>query len=250
MKWFRYILATVLCLSLSPNTGAYRSDSTSRTLRLLTINVWSGLDYEGSLKMGEYEPKKIRERRYRALVAQIKQLDPDIIGLQEANKLPDYAERLAGDIGYRAFYHVGVGGLRLGPVGLPWNLREGDAILAKKNLQPESAGRKQLSGGYVGDWATFHFSDATQVIAVKVTVLDSPLYVFVTHWHASLLGTPKILRKARRSVETGESSQKNYEEAMAEISQGVQWRMAESKKTLAFIENIARNHPVILMGDF
>ena len=95
------------------------------SLRILDINVWSGLDYKGSIKMGEYETESVREKRYQALLTQIKQLDPDIIGIHEANKLPYYAKRLAEAIGYDVFYHVGVAGVRLGPIGLPCNLREG-----------------------------------------------------------------------------------------------------------------------------
>ncbi|MFQ5641480.1 MAG: hypothetical protein ACE5IR_26180, partial [bacterium] len=218
--------------------------------RILTINVWSGLDYSGYLKMGEYETAAVREQRYQALVTQIKQLDPDLIGIQEANKLPDYAERLAKDTGYEVFFHMGVGGLRLGPVGLPWNLREGDALLAKKILQPQFAGRKKLSGGYVGNWAAFHFSDATQVIAVKIAVRNRPLYIFVTHWHASLLGSPGVLKKARELSDTGEASQRDVESVLEKIAEGVKWRLSESKKTVAFIQETADEHPFILMGDF
>jgi len=106
-------------------------------LKVLDINVWSGLDYIGTLTMGEYESDAVREKRYLALVKQIKELDPDVIGVHEANKIPGYAKRLGTDIGCKVFQHVGVGGVRLGPVGLPWNLREGDAILVKKKLNQQ-----------------------------------------------------------------------------------------------------------------
>jgi hypothetical protein len=162
-------------------------------LRILDINVWSGLDYEGYIKMGEYESSSVREKRYHALLYQIKQLNPDIIGIHEANKLPYYVKRLSNDIGYEAFYHVGVGGVRLGPIGLPWNLREGDAILTKKHLNPQFVGRKQLSGGYVGNWSSFHFSDATQIIAIKIIYQETPIFIFTTHWHASLSDSEKDL---------------------------------------------------------
>ena len=33
-------------------------------LRILTINAWSGLDYEGFASFGEYEPKTRREARF------------------------------------------------------------------------------------------------------------------------------------------------------------------------------------------
>jgi len=43
------------------------------------------LDYQSKLKMGEYETAAVREKRYRALVRQIKELDPDVVGIHEAN---------------------------------------------------------------------------------------------------------------------------------------------------------------------
>jgi len=200
--------------------------------------------------MGEYETDIIREKRYKALLTQIKQLDPDIIGIHEANKLPYYAKRLAEARGYDVFYHVGVGGIRLGPIGLPWNLREGDAILIKKYLNPQFVGRKQLSGGYVGNWATFHFADATQVIAVKIAYKNKPIFLFATHWHASLSNSPYILAKAKELYDRGEVSEEEYQNVLKKIKEGIDWRLSESEKTLEFIQKTAKDYPFILMGDF
>jgi endonuclease/exonuclease/phosphatase family metal-dependent hydrolase len=216
------------------------------TLRVVDINVWSGLDYQGTVTMGEYERPEMREKRYRALVAQLKGLDPDVIGVHEANQLPGYIQRLAGDLGYDAVFHVGIGGLRAGPVGLPWNLREGDAILAKKDLGLTWVGRRQLSGGYVGAFFTCHFEDATQVVAARITVGKMPVFLFATHWHASVLDTP--LMRAR--AEALSAAPEDLASVMADVEKGKQWRMAEARKTLAFIQAAAGGAPVILMGDF
>ena len=83
-------------------------------LTIVTINVWSGLTYEGIFKMGEYESREIREKRYSILVNQLQSLNPDIIALQEANKLPHYAGRLARDLGMDRIYSVGLGGMKMG----------------------------------------------------------------------------------------------------------------------------------------
>ncbi|MGD2271855.1 MAG: hypothetical protein PVI06_15745 [Desulfobacterales bacterium] len=219
------------------------------SLKVLDINVWSGLDYVGYLKMGEYETKNIRQKRFEALVTQLKLLDPDVIGIHEANKLPEYIQRLSRELGLAAFYHVGVGGIRLGPVGLPWNLREGDAILARKSLNPMFVGRKQLSGGYVGKRVTFHFEDATQVIAIRITYQNRPVYVFATHWHASLPDSPVILTEAKKRYEAGTAGKEAYHMTLAKIQAGVSWRMAESKKTIEFIKNTVGDKAFILMGD-
>ena len=76
----------------------------SGEIRILTINVWSGLTYKGFFKMGEYEHHP--DRRYELLVSEIRNLDPDILAIQEANPLPYYVERLAADLNYQAIYRV------------------------------------------------------------------------------------------------------------------------------------------------
>ena len=168
MKGSRLFLLGIAFLMMGSTT------TPAETLRVITINVWAGLDYKGSLKMGEFQDRETRHRRTRILVEQLTELNPDVIAVNEANKLPRYARLLAGELDYDQIHHVGLGGVRAGPLGLPLNLREGDVILARKSLQLERGGRRQLSGGPVGNFFTFHFADATQVIAIRITVNDQP----------------------------------------------------------------------------
>ncbi len=219
-------------------------------MRLLTLNVWSGLDYQGYVRMGEYESAEIREKRYRALVAQIRRLAPDVIALQEANPLPAYAERLGEALGYRAFWHIGVSGVRIGPLGLPVNLREGDVLLVHPKWQPEFAGRRQLSGGYVGNGFSFHFDDATQIIAVRIMVQGQPQFVFATHWHASVPDSPEIMAQLRQMRDCGEITAAAYEQVRAQIRYGARWRLNEARMTRNFIREVAGEHLYVLLGDF
>ena len=220
-----------------------------KTLRLLVINVWSGLDYQGILNMGVYETDSVREERYQVLTAQIRQLDPDVIAVHEANKLPRYARRLAEDTGYQAFYHMGLGGVRMGPVGLPWNLREGDALLIRARLRPEWIGRKKLTGGYVGRFASFHFSDATQVIAVKIEYNTKSLYVYATHWHASVSDSVYFKNRLNALYQAQKISGEAYNQALSDMETGLMKRMNEARQTVAFIRQTAEDHPYILLGD-
>ena len=208
-----FVLAT--CAEPAPTPSADVD-----VLRVVDINVWSGLDYQGTLVMGEYESEARREARYRALLAQLRALDPDVIGVHEANPIPGYVRRLADDLGYDAVMHMGLGGVRAGPVGLPWNLREGDAILARPSLGLRDEGRRKLSGGAVGSFFSFHFSDATQVVAASIGVDGRRIPVFATHWHAG--------------------------EAPADSA----WRDRESIRTLAFVEEVAGEGAAVVIGDF
>jgi endonuclease/exonuclease/phosphatase family metal-dependent hydrolase len=219
-------------------------------LKVVTINVWSGLDYIGNFKMGEYESKAVREQRYHILVNQLKQLDPDIIALNEANQLPHYARRIAKDLGYDQVHHLGVAGIHFGPIGLPINLREGDVILAKKSLKLKSAGRKQLSGGYVGKFLTFHFTDATQVVGATIELNDQIIFIFNTHWHASQFANQEMLTKFTTQYLDGELTGNEYLHLINDAVTGKEWRLNEARKMVAFINRTAGDNPVILMGDF
>jgi endonuclease/exonuclease/phosphatase family metal-dependent hydrolase len=230
--------------------AAQTAQAEGKMLTLLTINVWSGLDYHGTFKMGEYEPKTVREQRTRLLIEELEDLAPDVVALNEANKLPRYARRLARELGYDRVWHVGLGGLRAGPVGIPCNLREGDVILARPQLGLRRAGRKQLSGGPVGNFFTAHTADATQVVAGRILLDDTQLYLFCTHWHASPFPTRAYLAELERRRASGQLSGKEYDKKVAEAKHGQEWRLSEARKMLAFIQRVAGEAPAILLGDF
>jgi endonuclease/exonuclease/phosphatase family metal-dependent hydrolase len=238
-----FLLCTAVCLSTAATAGA-------QNLRVVTINVWAGLDYKGSLKMGEYQAPETRERRTRILLEQLRELDPDVIAVNEANKLPRYAHKLAGQLGDDQIHHVGLGGLRAGPLGLPVNLREGDVILAGKSLRLESAGRRQLSGGPVGRFFTCHFADATQVIGGRVSLGGRELYLFNTHWHASPFPTTEYFQRLEERRSEGLIDAQRWDQLVAEAVEGQKWRLEEARKTVEFIDGVAGRSPVILMGDF
>ena len=238
-----FLLCTAVCYFAVATAG-------TQNLRIVTINVWAGLDYKGSLKMGEYQVPEARERRTQILLEQLRELDPDVIAVNEANKLPRYARQLAGELGYDRIHHLGLGGLRAGPLGLPLNLREGDVILARKSLRLERTGRRQLSGGPVGNFFTCHFADATQVIGGRISVGGRELYLFNTHWHASPFPTTEYFQRLEERREAGLIDAERLGELIAEAVEGRKWRLEEARKTVEFIDTVAGLAPVILMGDF
>lgn len=252
----RYMLPFIVLFAGMIATGCVRNDNPAgavrENLRLVSINVWSGLDYQGTLIMGEYEAPERRELRYQALLSEIRRLDPDIIAINEANFLPDYIRRLAADIDYDHIYHVGVSGLHIGRVGLPWNLREGDAILAKKDLALASVGRKQLSGGgFIGNMFSFHTQDATQVLVGKVKVNGRDLYLAVTHWHASPPDDAATRQTLAKLKETWNYTEEQYNQALAALAADNEWRMAEARQMSEYLDSVVpAGAPLAVLGDF
>jgi len=211
-------LIILLCVFLPNNLY-----SQNIKLKLLTINVWSGLDYRGTFRFGEYENDEIRERRFEVLVKQIKRHNPDIIFIQEANPLGIYASRLADELDFDEIHQVCNAGIKFGPVGIPTNFKEGLVILARKNLQFEEYNVEKLAGsfGIFGDLLTIHFDESRFFLVGKIKVNDTPIYLINTH-----LG-----------------SEPPYD------SSGVQSRKNEIETILKYITDL-NEHPVILGGDF
>jgi hypothetical protein len=240
----KVLVAIMLILAALP--------ATADELTVVTVNVWSGLDYEGTLKMGEYESPGVREERYQALLTGLKALDPDVVSVNEANLLPRYARRLARDLDMDFVYSVGMGGLRIGPVGVPTNFREGDAILAKKPLGLSRIGKKRLSGrGIITNFITLHASESNQVIGATIMVNGTMVYLFNTHTHASPPLDPVLFFRLGELSREGKLTEEEISRAKASIVDGQKWRADEIVGLLSFIAQKApQGAPIILMGDF
>ena len=260
-KISKIILLFPFLFSCASNSSDSNTDSASNKIhknssrspvyiRVATINVWSGLDYKGTFSIGEYQASEIRNQRTQNLIEQLSILDADIIAVNEANMLPEYAQSLADTLNYDQINDVGLGGLHIGKIGFPVNLFEGDVILAEKSFQLESIGRSQLSGGPSGKFLSFHFEDATQVIGGKISIENQNIYIFNTHWHASPCPSEEYFRILTDLLESNKINQKQYEKYKNIAIEGEECRIDEARKTITFIEKKAGNNPVILMGDF
>jgi len=234
---------------LTPDeAAACKPFASPREIRILTINVWSGLTYEGTLSVGRYADQP--EKRYEALAAAIRELSPDIIAIQEANPLPDYAERLAADLDYRVIYAVALGGIRLGPVGVPWNLREGNALLVKKPWTVVEVAKARLGGwGIATNWLCFHFADMTQGLICRVVVNGKPLYVCNAHLHSGPFHGPAFDKAlARLAMEV---PAKALAGARQRAEDDIARRNTELHNLNGFLgETLPSGAPAVLLGDF
>ena len=161
--------------------------------------------------------------------------------------LPEFIDRLAGDLDMDAVARVGLAGLRLGSIGIPTNLREGDGILARRGLGLKYMGRRRLSGGYCGEMLSCNWVDASQVICARVTEAGRPLYLFATHWCASPYS--EYLDQVYRSTDLEPPSDRQRRYAYAEIERGLVKRQREARDTLTFIDKMAGAYACVLMGD-
>jgi endonuclease/exonuclease/phosphatase family metal-dependent hydrolase len=228
--------------------NAYAPFAPPREIRVLSINVWSGLTYEGTFNIGRHRDDA--GKRYECLVNEIRNLAPDIIAIQEANPLPAYVERLAKDLDYRAIYRVSLGGIRFGPVGIPTNLREGDAILVKKGWTLVDLGRKCLSGGGIAtNWFCFHFGEIRQALLGRAVVNGKLLYIYNVHLRSGPFRGPEL--DDTEEALSRELTQAKMEEAIRGAAKDIERRRREIVNLKQFIEEtLPLGMPAIILGDF
>lgn len=251
MKSSRFSAAMLLGLALlAPRAVGQTADAPR--LRVLTINVWSGLDYEGVFKFGEYESADRRGLRYTALVEQIRKLDPDIVFVQEANFTGRAARRLADALGFDEIHQVVNGGIKLGPLGLPVNFKEGMAILAKPALNLKRHDVWKLSGpfGLFGDVLTIQFSEAVFALVGRVMVNATPLYLVNVHLVASPPDEEMLFQNLAASPERGATTDAELAQTVADIKARNSRRMGEVRRLVGGLNTLPEGAPVVIAGDF
>ena len=220
----------------------------AETITVATFNVWSGLTYEGILRAGEYEDRATRAFRFDLLAGELADLAPDVVALQEANPLPGYADRLAAELDLDAVHDVRQAGVRVGTVGLPANLREGDVILASRDRALAVTASRQLAGPGAGNVAAFQLSSGSQVLGAKVEAEGRTIHVFSTRWTPSPQADRERLVGLVDEYEAGRLPGEEFSRLVADAVAGAERRREEARETVVFINEHAGEEPVILMG--
>ena len=238
--------------SASAGQSARPASGTGPSLKILTLNVWSGLDYLGTLSSGDYETPGRRESRTAELLRQVRELDPDVILLQEVNPAGRFARRLASALGYDFVRDIYLSGIKIGPLGIPTNLREGNATLARPGLGLRKIATWRHSGGFgfSGGFLSFHFDEIVGSLVARIMVQGRPLYLVNVHLHASASPDPALESKFRSLLEDGTQTEASFREGMDSWKAGIVRRTAESRDLSDRIRNLGPDVPVIVAGDF
>jgi endonuclease/exonuclease/phosphatase family metal-dependent hydrolase len=217
-------------------------------LTIVTANAWSGLTDSGIFARQALEEAAARDFRLELLAEKIAALQPQVVTLGEANPVYGLQTQFADALDMVGVAHMAEGGVRIGPVGLPANLREGDIILSAAAAQPVLAARRALSGGYVGRMVSFQTSATTQIVGVELKVNGRPLYVFHTRWYASPFATREDMVGIVDSYRAGELESAELLGRMERAVRGAERRLAEARRTVVTINEVAGDAPVILTG--
>lgn len=224
-------------------------------MRFVTLNVWSGFNYRGKFRLGYFETEADRSRREEILIEGLRELDADVIFLNEVNPVPAQRDRLRRALKMDAVGHVGVSGVKIGRIGVPINLREADVILARPELEMVPVGRVHLAGkGFVTNYASFHTGNLTQAVAVRLRSGDGrPFGAVVTHW----LACPEWKGSASdRTALATVASRRGFraaDVAAAEnrLEEDIRLKHREASRLLTFLERqFPPEMPVVVGGDF
>ncbi len=268
-KIFNYRLILLVLVLLFFNgiifgdDGLADSFSTDRLI-VSTINAWSGLGQDGLIKRKEYESAKDRDFRHEVLLSGLRDLNSDVIIINGINPAMGFAKTAAEALGMTAEAAVSRAGFRIGPVSLPLNLKEGDAILTRggeasdRKFGSEDAGNLHLNGLISAGGFSFLSAEGVQVKGIKLIPpreeaakgsYEGPgIYIFSVVWTESVINDYETLERLLKAYKSGKITADEYTAAVEDAVDGSEKRLEQAKETLSFINSEAGASPVIIAG--
>lgn len=227
--------------------------SLARDIKVITFNVWHGMNRATFFTVDDYESAERREKRFAIFVESARKMAPDVLAIQEANTIPGYVKKLSKSLDYRAVWRITNCGIKLFGCGIPSNFSEGLAVLAKKEHRIEYLASKRISGGGIQcDYFSFHTSSARYILAAKATIDNRLLLIFNIHAHFTLIPHEGVDAKIDTLIAKEKLPPEGRKKIVDEISSGYQKTENEILQLLSFVKEITakHNYPYIITGDF
>ena len=213
---------------------------------VLYFNVWSGLSGEGLITSESYEQPGAHDFRYELLIDGLKAYQPSFAGLSELNPLPKMVKGIEDETKLIGIPFGENGGLRIGIAGLPYNLYSGSSLFGIKETAIEKSGTARLSGSFTGDM--FYAGSSRKVLICRASLAGKEIFIALTNWSEGLYADETNFRLLVNQNTSGSLDDDELLEAM-ETSMAMQKRrISEAQGTIDYINKIAGQAPVILMG--
>jgi endonuclease/exonuclease/phosphatase family metal-dependent hydrolase len=222
-------------------------------ITFVTINVWFGMDGRGIFKIGDYENRSRKTSRFEALIDGITKIDPHVIAIQEANKLPAYAKKIARALNYDAVWKVQNSGLKILGWGIPVNFTAGNVILAKKDCHLKYIASHRLSGrGIQLNSFSAHFKEIRNAMAAVVEICGQSVVIFNTQTHFSLIMGAKWEKAVDNMRDNGDITTQQSDTIKKQLFESHNRTEHDVLEMLEFIQRIRKNYglPFVVMGDF
>lgn len=239
-------------------------------LKIATLNTWHGLNGHGTFLFGALESRAERMARLERQITTLKQLNADILLLQEVNPLPFRAHWYAKKLGMRATYATCNSGIKLG-WGPPGNLNEGLAVLFRTPWQYQVLGKRRLSGQFrmspfrisavTGPFLSLQLHETRVAYAVRFFIPPekripgfegrSSIIVVVTHLHVAPAQTPRNEDIIQEALAHGHIQKSDVATLQRAFRTANTRRLNEVENLTSWLESLKRpDEPMILGGDF
>ena len=222
-------------------------------MRVVSYNLWHGLNGSGVWSFGELEPPGRRQQREEWQIRQLALLDADLLLLQEVNPLRSRAPLLGQRLARTWVSQVDQGGLRIGTQGVPRNFQNGMMILAHPNLRLKERGGLRLSGhpfGFCSHWASLQFSEFRYLLAGEISWKDRRVLVVNSHLHHGRALHQRERKEIDEVVQTGSLTPDEAQRLRQAMEEARQRRFREVQRALEWIESQAGYDGVLWGGDF
>jgi endonuclease/exonuclease/phosphatase family metal-dependent hydrolase len=237
----------ILLLLVLPAASAF-----AQSLKVMTVNVWTGLDYVGKMSIGEYEPAAVRAQRMHILVKNLKILQPDIVALQEVNAASELGNAIADELGYDCIAMRTNAGAKLGSLGFPTNLNEGLVILSKRPLHLRFVDVWDLSEGLgvFGNLASMHWTERRLALVGKIRLGLADIFVANVHL-SSVVPDDSSSRFVAHQIARARTADAQKCTAIVEsYFEEAGNRTLSIKRILAQLNEVYAGKPWIVLGDF
>lgn len=223
-------------------------------MRLLTYNLWHGLDGRGVTFFGELEPRGRRLARAQVQVQWVRQWNPDIAFFQEVNPLLPAAHYFGEQLERDHIEQLDLSGIKLFGLGPPFNLQSGLAILARRGWALRNREGLQLSGEGPRSrgFCSWQLQESRYALLGE---LQHPQWgrvlVVSLHLHHGLEFDPAWAKLLNRAVHEGELAESDRRELQRQLMQGDIRREKEMTRLLDRLNEWSPDFDLTLVaGDF
>jgi len=194
----------------------------------------------------------VHEARFQSILIQIRELNPDVIYLQEANPAAGFTGRLSDSLDFDEIHHLCNAGFKFFGLGYPSGLNEGIAILAKKTLNLREFKIIKLNGiaGIYSDNFSFHFDESNFALVAKINISGLPVYLINSHLIASPPPDEELIHRYKKVASDSGEKSSVIDEAIKELYSKLQIRKNAFQTIREFTLGLPENSAVILGGDF
>ncbi len=222
-------------------------------IKVLTYNCWHALTAKNLVQFRELEPLGRRLKRYQLQLEKIKEIDADIVFLQEVSPIHD---RLLSfeSLGYEAVMQVDQSGIKAFGLGLPTNLSTGIMILAKPEFKIKKLFGQKLSGnpGFTGVNFSFQLTENRYALfaSSEHPIFGRTLFA-CTHLHHGTENSPLIEEMLELAVGDRILSSEECEISKSEIHAADLRRRNELDILFSAMHIFEKSFDqIILAGDF